>query len=452
MAFTAMSHFNPPTKQPFMNELLFRPDDVLFFRDARPMGGASSGQGARFPEPHVLNSALHAACHRAFAEDPTIGHSHGYRDRQRKRRDERTERFGSLRTAGPFPVDKDDRWYFPLPLDLPRPQLGVRLAPVDSFNFAGSNSLTRATEGCLLPLGTTLPPSKDQVPEWIERSAFEAYLRGESPADTKACCRSDRFFSAEHTIGIALDPENATAIDGQIYSKAQMRFREDHRLGAIFESVNHRGEDADLAAKLFPAANRISLGGEARQCSVTSRPVTKPPLPVAPQIEGTRVKWVLLSPAIFPYLPVSRNRLRPHPGGWLPSWINEGTYRVELLDGPGGKKATRLGQTPGKPIGAKLVAACIGKPLVISGWAQAVSEAAPDEEKQTGAKATHLAVPAGSVYYFEADTPGDARKLADALNWHGPTEGSEIRNRRSTLLGEKGYGLGLCAPWQPFGQ
>ena len=41
-----------------------------------------------------------------------------------------------------------------------------------------------------------------------------------------------------------------------------------------------------------------------------------------------------------------------------------------------------------------------------------------------------------------------AGKLAAALNWHGSTAGTEIKNRRSTLLGEKGYGLGVCGTWE----
>ena len=45
----------------------------------------------------------------------------------------------------------------------------------------------------------------------------------------------------------------------------------------------------------------------------------------------------------------------------------------------------------------------------------------------------------------------EAGKLATALNWHGATEGKEIKNRRSTLLGEKGYGLGVCGTWRFYG-
>jgi hypothetical protein len=69
-------------------------------------------------------------------------------------------------------------------------------------------------------------------------------------------------------------------------------------------------------------------------------------------------------------------------------------------------------------------------------------------QRQHGPRPTLLAVPAGAVYYFEADSPADAARLAAALNWHGSTPGHVIVNRRSTLLGEKGYGLGVCGTWQ----
>lgn len=63
-----------------------------------------------------------------------------------------------------------------------------------------------------------------------------------------------------------------------------------------------------------------------------------------------------------------------------------------------------------------------------------------------GAKSTHLAVPAGAVYYFEAADPDHASKLAAALNWHGKDQ--TFVNRRSGLFGEKGFGLGVCGTWE----
>jgi hypothetical protein len=40
----------------------------------------------------------------------------------------------------------------------------------------------------------------------------------------------------------------------------------------------------------------------------------------------------------------------------------------------------------------------------------------------------------------EQRRPAGMRRKA----WHGATNGTEIKNRRSTLLGEMGYGLGVC--------
>jgi hypothetical protein len=83
----------------------------------------------------------------------------------------------------------------------------------------------------------------------------------------------------------------------------------------------------------------------------------------------------------------------------------------------------------------------------VTGWA-IPSEDNPNDH---GAKSTHLAVPAGAVYYFEADSAEEAVRLASALNWHGDTPGGQIKNRRSTLLGEKGLGLGVCGTWKKDG-
>ena len=87
----------------------------------------------------------------------------------------------------------------------------------------------------------------------------------------------------------------------------------------------------------------------------------------------------------------------------------------------------------------------VPKPQIITGWANANPAA---ERDVGGAKSVHLAVPAGAVYYFNAATEEEATALATALNWHGTSPGTKIQNRRSSLLGEKGYGLGVCGRWE----
>ena len=95
-----------------------------------------------------------------------------------------------------------------------------------------------------------------------------------------------------------------------------------------------------------------------------------------------------------------------------------------------------------------LVAAIIPRPIPVTGWSLGKTDG-----NDFGAKATHLAVPAGSVYYFRCEGETAPQQLAAALNWHGSqTTPQHIINRRSTILGEKGYGLGVCSPWTPHNQ
>ena len=174
------------------------------------------------------------------------------------------------------------------------------------------------------------------------------------------------------------------------------------------------------------------------------------------------MKWVLLSPAIFPAITAGtskRNTPRhAHPGGWLPTWIDpqSGHVLLQLVDEKERDRRRKLNyagqgyrsEENAVALPARLIAAVVPKPIPVTGWAN--GDESLGEESKSGAKSTHLAVPAGSVYYFACDSATDAAQLAAALNWHGgDITGTTIRNRRSTLLGEKGFGLGVCGTWTP---
>lgn len=137
-----------------MNQILLRPTDVLFFRDGRPMSGSLAGHGAAWPLPNVISAAFHAALHRAFPE-PNGDHLHrvkvdgGYSE-------SRTRRFGSLVTAGPFPVRKDGAWFFPRPADLLSSTLEPTLLPAIS-DWADS-CLPKPLQ---YAVGSILPPAKE---------------------------------------------------------------------------------------------------------------------------------------------------------------------------------------------------------------------------------------------------------------------------------------------------
>ncbi len=448
-----------------LHEILLRPTDVLFFRDGRPMGGSFAGHTAAWPLPDVTNHALHAALHRAGLEGV---HHHDHKKPDGREKDSR--KFGSLVTAGPFPV-KNGTWYFPRPADADaKDSIQVTLRPV-SGDWRQTGSLPKPLRHAV---GNTRPPEKQvRDQSWIDKAGYEACLRENAPATSADPFLRDKDLAAtEHMIGIGIDPERQTQDGDRFYSAHYLRLREDCSLGlfaSVLDKRNGNPEDKrDLIKELFrnnPPS--IVVGGQQRVCTASVFPASSSGgLPLPRGIESSAefhqlpngklaVKWVLLSPAIWPEIGGTSKRgkaLHSHPGGWLPNWICPETGKVLLqsMTREERKRRRKLnyaseGYESQPDIDAALVAAIIPKPIAVTGWALP-----GDSDRAGGAKSTHLAVPAGAVYYFEAADPAAAEKLAAALNWHAGSDGREIRNRRSTLLGEKGYGIGVCGSWIPI--
>lgn len=450
-----------------MNTILLEPIDVLFFRDGRPMNGASSGHGAAWPLPTVVNLAFHAALHRAGFD----GVHHHRRGRAGKHTDARDRKFGSLVTAGPFLVHVEGEkrvWYFPRPADAADPG-EVTLRPVRG---TGVSSLAAP---CVYPVVSNRPPSKEAAKPWWNRAAWDAYL-GVSQPDGRAgvpLCKTDaEFADTEHGYGIGLDPATGSVKEGMFYSAHYLRLRPDWRLGVLAtapdKDYSHPEHGNDLVRALLDGGGtRIIAGGQQRVCTavLAEQSNGRPPLPRGrtsgfEQHDGKwLVKWALLTPAIFPEITArtasDATERKAHPGGWLPSWIcpESGNVLLQLVSAEERRRRRSLnaagkGYESRPDIDARLVAAVVPKPAPVTGWALPNGT----DRSKGGAKATHLAVPAGAVYYFEAGSVEDAEKLAAALNWHGgdPASGV-IRNRRSALLGEKGFGLGVCGTWNFHG-
>lgn len=451
-----------------MNTILLQPTDLLFFRDGRPMTGSLAGHGAAWPLPNIINAAFHAALHRSGFASEAHSHRRGARgvyavDAQRDRK------FGSLVTAGPFPVKDGNTWFFPRPQDLQNTTLEPALLPTGSFD-AVQSSLPDPLE---YAVANRLPPAKESgAAGWISKDAYERYLAGTDPALRNGEAVNDRDFSdTEHSIGIALDPDTGTAgqgnASGQIYSAHYLRLRDAWQLGvcaaAKDKDFKHEPLGRDLIKALLNGGrHQIIVGGQQRICSALRLETPAIPLPLGNsglfhEHDGRfLVKWILLSPAVWPAIQADATRnIDPHPGGWLPNWIHPQTGEVLLKAGDTARGKDepreiwrqRVRQQAG--IRARLVSALVPKPLVVTGWALPNEHGENEAERSGGAQSTHLAVPPGAVYYFEAGSADEARQLSAALNWHGSaTSPAAIRNRRSTLLGEKGFGLGVCGTWQ----
>jgi CRISPR-associated protein Cmr3 len=457
-----------------INTILLQPTDVLFFRDGRPMEGSLAGHGAAWPLPNVTNAAFHAALHRSNLN----GHRHDQRHHA-EHAGTNNRQFGSLVTAGPFPVHRNsgtDTWHCPRPLDLLDGTVNPALLPTNR-----SGSIQSSLPAPLrFAVANRLPPSKDTAAKaWLSAAAYRDYLDGNTRQLNQAeACDDSAFGDAEATIGIAIDAETGTTGQGEaagrIYSARYLRLRDDWRLG-VFAKTDEKTESSesrdDLIGSLLTRPSQILVGGQQRICTATRCELKILPLPHG-RSEGFEasggkywIKWILLSPAIWPEIPAESKDGRPmtpHTGGWLPNWIRADDGRVLLRSGERMRRSYSGKHTRGfgaesKVIAARLVAAIVPKPIVVTGWALGGSGAKSEIKNQkselpAGAKSTHLAVPAGAVYYFEADSEDDARNLAAALNWHGSeTNPITIKNRRSTLMGEKGFGLGVCGTWRFYG-
>jgi hypothetical protein len=493
------------------------PEDILFFRDGRPMETAG-GHGARWPEPSVIFDALHAALHRAFPAErreqfQAWEHSHhcGKNGHYPERNDDskRMQRFGSLATVGPFPAlvgqtsglpvlagsDRppsersspepsgrrpDPRWLFPRPQDVTaQDALSPTLLPMQ--HASGTSDLPLR-----FPIGSTKQPSKEEPLPWWTKEAIEAYLHGSQVPSAPWAFGDDALFAREWHTGIAIDPATQTTghgeAAGKIYTAQYLRLRDGVTMGIHATMPMKNGQPdkrEERITELFPVHHTLILGGQQRVCQVEeiqtagqSAPLDKL-LPVSPPITGERVKWLLLSPAVFPAIKAEPAKgITAHPGGWLPNWVaplddflasrgdapepvNAGQVllKADPPRGPGESREAWRKRVRSAPfLDCHLVAARIPKPIVLTGWTERLHLAAHEkagngESLKHGPRPTLLAVPAGAVYYFEGR---DAPRLGEALAWHGTRREniSTINNRRSTLMGEKGFGLGVCGTWR----
>lgn len=375
--------------------LLLTPQDTLFFRDARPMSGSLAGHGASWPLPHILHQAFHAAFHRAGLDS----HQHHTGDyRTRDYTGERDQRFGALKTAGPFPVDRDGNWYVPAPADA----AGFRLieTPPSSLPRPLTHAFAAAT-----------PPSKEERPAWVPLD----------PSGGAEAMHSSDIFLSEARTGIGIDPDTQTQDGERFYTSHVLRLRDGWRLGLLAEADDK--DHGDLVASFLARERRLILGGQQGVATVDAA-ATRPPFPACAATGGTRLRWRLLTPAVF------------H-DGWRPHWVHPETGAVllpaKVERRPGEARhdwRERVKTAPAIP--ARLIAALVPKPAAFSGW----------ELKDGAPKPTQLAVPAGAVYVFEADKgapPETLQTLAAALHL----------TPRSTLFGEKGFGLGLCSSFNP---
>lgn len=215
------------------------------------------------------------------------------------------------------------------------------------------------------------------MPQWWCDEAFTAWLCG-MPVKASGIAPTNRPVSRVQT-HVTIDPGTGSARDGGLFSSTVV----EPLTRAADEGVTHDWAVAAIGSGFQPgdlAGRRVRLGGDGRFALCEPLPDTAFAMPDPVRhafASGQRgLRMILVGHASFTR-------------GWLPGWLHV-------------REGTLAGEMPG--VGnVVLRAACVGRPVSVSGWDMAARRPKP----------TRRLAPAGSVYFFEK-VDGTAFTAADA--------------------------------------
>ena len=378
--------------------LFLQPNDTFFFRDGRPFtkGEQSEGHSIFPPLPSTVLGALRTAY---IAEFGDLGHF--YLGNMQEMIGTPESLCDAIRLRGVFLANdflaNDDLldMFFPVPLDLvykedegQSDKLLHFLAP-SSKNFK-SNGVAIDRPLTWSNLNESIDSDSDGL---LDTLAIEQYLQGD---DNLPLIDWATLVEREPKVGIARSQATLSSEEHMLYRINMSRFKNsDGNYGFV---VDYK------CSKSLPQKGLLKLGGEGKSFVYRHGNFDRKRLcnhleVVKTDIQSTgRFKLYFATPTIFDK-------------GWLPSWLNSKTLSGEYpMEGT-------------SPISLKLITAAVGKPVTVGGWDMAKGRAKP----------TYLAVPAGSVYYFELSDKNRIDDLISAFHYQN------VSDKRS----EEGFGLVL---------
>lgn len=429
------------------HDFTLTPRDLLFMHDARPMEASDAGLGANWPRPDQLWNALINMMHRQWPQpQPWEGDTHTYREEVDNHEDS-SFRFGALQTVGPFPMKNEKgktTVYFPCPLDLSADNDG-NLLPMELVSADGTDMPAPLKYAFQAPV-----LGKQQPPPWLSLEDYHKYLNGEIIHAPKI----ESLYKPERNIGIAINPETKSTIDGRLYQAEYLRLMPAVSMAfsasCVIKAKNLNGQMTDVFGKLMEEGTPLDtiIGGQqgVARLNVLKDGLELPTAQIKPEM--LKVRWTLLTPLVSTVgsrrrSPSSPEQVAQHRGGWLPSWISPEDGQV-MLKAAESKPERHHGesrdhwrkrcQENAPAINARLVASRVGKPVAFSGW-----DLNAGQETSAGTpKKTLLAVPAGSCYVFECKSTEDVVNLWKVLDG----------KRLSSVYGEKGFGFGVCSSYK----
>ena len=382
-----------------MNQILeITPNDPLIARDGRPFG---EGQGNRmrglpWPLPSVVAGSFRTALVKVSGHDFSGNMPQTLLER--------------VEVHGLFPVHGEEL-YLPAPNDCVWDDKTDKVHRVQPIPLCEGEGVDFPC-GDLRPVRLTQEQEKDDfkakpIPAWWPLSKYAEWLTNGIATFDQTFLNAPITTYRDH---VKLDPNTGAAEESHIFSTANLNIAHLPRFGAKLaepsSSLEARFAAITLTAKVKiddPALAKVQfdhlhpLGGERRlvHWKSANSDLWSCPNNIRDALKtATKIRMVLATPAIFE-------------NGWKPDF-NSG---------------------PLKDCNLKLVGVSNGRWKAISGWSLAPSR---------GPKPIRRMVPAGSVYFFTVENPGDAERLADLWLQSVSNDKQEQRD---------GFGLAVWGTW-----
>jgi CRISPR-associated protein Cmr3 len=393
--------------------LRLTPHDPLVARDGRPFG---AGQGNRmrglpWPLPSVVAGSFRTALVKAGSGDFS---------------GDIPQRLMQIAVAGVFPVH-DKKLYLPAPNDCVWDEKANKVHRVQPIKLEEGEGVDFPDDAKgLWPVRLADEQSTEDfkaksTPAWWPLSKYTEWLTS-GAIEYQPSWFSEGFLSSaiqsmrDH---VALEADRGAAEEGKIFASSNLNVTDLPRFGVKLDDKKLKFEErfarVELSARVtipesatvFKIAQQFGLwhplGGERRMVhwqQVEAEPAGwNCPTGIRSALAtATKVRMILATPAIFK-------------AGWKPSWLTTGLE----------------GELSGVKL--KLVGASNGRWKAVSGWSLAPPR---------GPKPIRRMVPAGSVYFFEVEKPGDAAPLADL--WLQSVSDDEQEQR-------DGFGLAVWGVW-----
>jgi len=409
-----------------MTSLFIEALDTWYFGNGRPFeAGEEHVAESLFPPlPRTVVGALRASILRSFDCDPNEYGRHGdnARDGAIAAAVEamgRPSEVGppNLMMRGPFIAKRFDthphlKICFPLPADV------VEVPGRDTLDYlrpleepaASSSSLEPGLAPLWVRRSESVARPEAETGEFADGCTLRSLLLGEENVPKKILTRARDLFHIERRAGNALLPGKTTR-DGYLYEIGLAA----PRSGREQRANDAQGQDftVGLACDVEGLAidrvgDYLQLGGERRWAGVRKEDVSVE-WPKPPDAGITRFKTYIATPC----------RLQ---NGWRPDWLREKN------GGFAGEYPTRDGN-----ISVKLVSVAIAGRDMVGGYNLATHTS----------RGLQAGVPAGSVYFFEAEEPLTPDQI-DSL--HLSCFGDE--NTREAQNDQKlGMGLSFIGSW-----